>query len=209
MQYRTNQRARLEAETIAKAEAPAQPIGGAIDSTQNHVYFYRDIADDTCLSLMKTLREVDNGLTYDRFAYNLPDDYPRIPIYLHIQSPGGDAFAAMAAADYIQTLKSPVYSIVEGYAASGATIISAACEKRFITPNGFMLIHQLWGLAWGSYEEMKDNMRMRDMLMQKIIAFYEAHSDMQRETIVEALKHDYWMDANMAIEAGLVDEVWR
>mgnify|MGYP001600942855 CR=1 FL=1 len=194
----------------ATAETPApQTLGASVDSTQNHVYFYRDINADTCLSLMKALREVDTGLYYDRMAYNLPDDYPHIPIYLHIQSDGGDAFASLQLADYIKTLKSPVYSIVEGCACSGATIVSAACEKRYITPNAFLMIHQVSSFAWGTYEQFKDEVKLLDMIMQKLTAFYQQHSDMTPETIAEALKHDTWMDAQMAIDAGLVDEVWQ
>lgn len=72
-----------------------------------------------------------------------------IPIYLHINSFGGSLYDAYAAVDTIKNLRVPVYSIIEGCAASAGTIISVVCTKRFIGKNAHMLIHQLSSSMWG------------------------------------------------------------
>ena len=48
-----------------------------------------------------------------------------------------------------------VISIVEGCAASAATIISMVRHKRYATPNAFMSIHHLSSGACGKYKETK------------------------------------------------------
>ena len=82
-----------------------------------------------------------------------------IPIKLHIQSDGGEVFAAFSAVDTIQKCKVPVETIIEGCAASAATIISVAGSRRFITPYSHMLIHQISSGFWGKMHEFEDEMK--------------------------------------------------
>ena len=94
----------------------------------NRIYLYSHINRETSLQLMKDLHELSHSPVIAT---------TEIPIQLHIQSEGGELFSAFAIADYIRGRGSetPVHSIIEGYCASAATIISMACHKRFITKN--------------------------------------------------------------------------
>ena len=79
----------------------------------------------------------------ERFVYRTSFDLniKNIPIYLHINSFGGSLYDAYAALDTIKNLRVPIYSVIEGCAASAGTIISVVCNKRFIGENAHMLIH--------------------------------------------------------------------
>ena len=46
--------------------------------------------------------------------------------------------------------------------------MSIVCNKRQITNNSCMLIHQLSGHMWGKFSEMQDDMKNSEMLMKKI-----------------------------------------
>jgi len=100
-----------------------------------------------------------------------------------------------------------VHSIIEGVAASAATLISMACQLRYITPSSFMLIHQLSALSWGTYEEAQDEKRLLDMMMDKMTAFYVAHSVATKKQIRRILRRDSWLDAEEVLSLGFVDEV--
>ena len=143
-----------------------------VESFDNHIYFYAEVNTDRCLDLIKKIREAYNSLRTQKESRMLPKEYLNTPIWLHIQSPGGDLFSGLNMADQFKTIASPIYSIVEGYCASAATLISMSCNRKFITPNSFMLIHQLWSIAWGKYEELKDDMHLSDMLMESLRDFY-------------------------------------
>ena len=69
---------------------------------------------------------------------------------------GGSVFAGLSIIDTIISNPIPVVSIVEGSAASAATLISVVCSERQIRPNSFMLIHQMSSGFWGKMEEIKD-----------------------------------------------------
>jgi ATP-dependent protease ClpP protease subunit len=79
--------------------------------------------------------------------------------------------------------KIPFVSIIEGCAASAATIISMVCHKRYCTSNSFMLIHQLSSGASGKYEEMKDDFMNDTKLMELLYKLYLEHTTMDIKTI--------------------------
>lgn len=182
-----------------------------VETFDNHVYFYANVDTDRCLDLLKRLRQIDNELRTQKLSRMLPEDHPSVPIWLHIQSQGGELFTGFNVADQLSSIKTPIYSIVEGLCASAATLISMSCDKRYIMPSSFMLIHQisLWRFGAKTYEEMKDEMHLLDKAMNKLYEFYQEKSKIGVEEIQELLKRDTWFDANETILMGLADEIFN
>ena len=127
------------------------------------------------------------------------------PLFLKFR--GGSVFAGFAAVDYIRNSKVPVVSIIDGCAASAATIMSVVAEKRFMHKHSFMLIHQLSSGMWGNYESLKDEMQNCDLLMEKIKEIYDENTDIPKKTLTQILKRDLWFDADTCLKYGLVDEI--
>jgi len=175
--------------------------------TDNHIYFYDDVETETILSLNKNIKELNTSLKKEFIKYDKDMDYRKIPIYLHINSFGGELFSALSAVDTIINSECPVYTIIEGSAASAATFISMVGKKRFITKHSFMLIHQLQTGMWGKYEELKDEMENNEMFMNVIKNMYKEYTKLTDEQIESMLKKDIWFDASKSIEYGLVDEI--
>lgn len=195
------------APVLKAAEGPALTISSSAPASGNHIYFYEDVSVRSTLNLMRQVRECDLSLRQLQLNYNLGDT-PSIPIWLHIQSYGGDLLAALAVTDQLHKIKSPVHSIVEGPCCSAATLISMACTRRFITPNSYMLIHQFSSFVWGSYERFKDDMKLQDMLMEQLVSFYVKHSKLKPKAVQKILKHDSWFNAQQALDAHLVDAIY-
>ena len=72
-----------------------------VETSANHVYFYANVDTERCLALIKEVRDLDNTLRNERLTRNIPDGESQVPIWLHIQSNGGDLFAGLAAADQL------------------------------------------------------------------------------------------------------------
>ena len=178
-----------------------------VETINNHVYFYADVDSDRVLALLGELRRLDATLRNEHATRQLEGIAPLTPIWLHVQSGGGDLFAGFSAADQLQTIATPVYSIVEGYCASAATLISMACKRRFIQPNAFVLIHQLSSCMGGKYEEFRDEMRVLDMAMRRMVMFYAARSRLTPRQAYMLLRHDSWFGAQDCLRIGLVDEI--
>lgn len=193
-----------------KAAAPAASAAASVltvETVNNHVYFYSGVNTDRTLALVKAIRELDASLRNERITRAIPDDYPQTPIWLHVQSYGGDLHAGLGIADQLRGFETPLYSVVEGACCSAATLISMACTKRYILPRSFMLIHQFSSLAWGTYEQLKDELALQDMMMAQLTDFYVQRSKLTAKRVKEMLQHDTWCSAQQALEYGLVDEI--
>jgi ATP-dependent Clp protease protease subunit len=177
-----------------------------VETVDNHIYFYADVDSDRCLALIKEIREVDSELRVEHISRGL-EGQPLTPIWLHVNSYGGDLFAGFSLADQLSMIESPVYSIIEGICASAATLITMSCEKRYILPNSFMLIHQLSGFVWGTHEQFKDEMKLQNKAMERLVQFYADHSKSDVDKIRDMLQRDFWMDAEGCVAEGFVDEI--
>jgi len=176
----------------------------SLDKESNHIYFYTDVDQFSCLELNRKINDLNKELMQYAIEYEV--EPPNI--YLHINSFGGSLFAAFSTIDTIINSKIPIISIIEGCAASAATIISIVCHKRYCTTNSFMLIHQLSTGATGKYEEMKDDFLNDTKLMELLYKLYKDHTKMDIKLIKKVLKRDLWWESSECLTNGLVDEIW-
>ena len=176
-----------------------------IDRTNNHIYFYSEVNRDSIYELGELLKEIEEENMSLAFKMNIEP----IPIYLHINSYGGCIFSAFNAVDMIKACNVPVYSIIEGCAASAGTIISICAKKRFIRPNAYMLIHQLSSGCWGKMCEIEDEFTNLKEFMDNITNIYREHTSIPRKELNDLLKHDLWLNVDKCKKYKLVDEVWE
>ncbi len=170
---------------------------------RNRIYFYSEVNRPKNLELNKNIVTMANTL-YNR-GQSLSVDPGRI--FLHINSGGGSVFAGMSSVDYILNSKVPITTVIDGCAASAATIMSVVGHHRVMHKHAFMLIHQISSAMWGKFEDMKDDMKNSELLMETIIKIYEEHTRIPRSELKEILKRDIWWDAKTCLDYGLVDEI--
>lgn len=187
---------------VSRPSASAGGGGQTIRVIENNVYFYGDVTESNALDLNATLRAVDMKL---KSAATVLDVKPVIK--LHINSYGGSLFAGLATVDTIRSLNSEVHSIIDGAAASAATIISCSCNKRSIGKYSKMLIHQLSSGMYGKYNELEDDMENNKHLMETIKAIYKEYTKVPMKKLNEILKHDLWFDSKTCLDLGLVDKI--
>lgn len=171
----------------------------------NHIYFYKDIDSNSCVELNKTLDELTKFLLKQSIDFDCKPNN----IFLHIKSNGGCVLSAFSIIDNILNSKIPVISIVEGAAASAATLISMVCHKRLIKYNAFMLIHQISSGSDGKYEELKDEIINDTKIMNKIYNLYLKYTNINMNSIKTSLKHDIWWDSDECLKYGIVDEIYK
>ena len=175
-----------------------------VETTNNRIYYYSEVSRQKILVLNKNLKTLNDNLLNQAQLLDLKEP---ANIYLHVNSFGGSVFAGLAAVDYVKSCEVPVITIVEGCAASAATLFSVVGAHRQIRNNSFMLIHQISSGMWGKYEELKDSIDNCDLFMQIIKVIYNEHTKIPKKKLNEILKHDLWFDAETCLEYGLVDEI--
>ncbi len=134
------------------------------------------------------------------------------PIFMFINSPGGEVHSGFAIFDMIRFIKPPVYTIVTGLAASMGSIIALAVppDRRLAFPNAKVLIHQpsVGGIG-GTVTDIE--IHAKDLIETKnhIIELYTNETGQKREVIQKALDRDKWLSAEEAKEFGLVSKIIR
>jgi ATP-dependent Clp protease protease subunit len=134
---------------------------------------------------------------------------PERDINLYINCPGGLIYAGLAIYDTVQFLRAPVSTICVGMAASMGTVLLAAGTKgkRYALPNATIHIHQPVGGTQGQAVdieiEAKEILRLRD----KLNNILSQHTGQTLKKIVQDTDRNYYMDAQGAVEYGIVDEV--
>lgn len=176
---------------------------GSVKVLDNSVNFYADINSLTCAELNRILRELDVRMQHAKITMSDPEFDP--VIHLRIHSYGGDILAGLATVDVIRSLRTKVYTYVEGAAASAATIVSICGKKRFIGKNSFMLIHQLSAVCAGTFERLEDEQENNRRIMNSIKSLYKEYTKIPMKELDNILKRDIWFDAATCLKYGLVD----
>lgn len=176
---------------------------GIIHDINNEIYFYGPVSQRSCYELKNRLNELDVKSQIFHLQYKIKPP----PIHLHIQSQGGSLYHTLYVLDVIQNLKTPVYTYIDGFAASAATLISVVGKKRYMTKNSLMLIHQLSGTDSGKYNELQDQMTNMGVLMNIIGNIYLNHTKLKSAHLNYLLQKDLWLDAETCLGFGLVDEI--
>jgi ATP-dependent protease ClpP protease subunit len=132
------------------------------------------------------------------------------PLYLHITTHGGDLFASLLLADKIQHSAIPIYTVIEGYAMSGGTIMSVVGKKRYMTPHSYALIHQLNQTMFGryTYNELKDDHENVTLLMDDLKKLYTKHTKLTEKKLTEIFKHDNYRGYDYCLQHGIVDGIY-
>ena len=133
------------------------------------------------------------------------------PIYLYINSGGGEVNAGLLLYDVIQGMKAPIYMYCMGMAASMAAVILAGGQKgrRFILPHSKTMIHEplIGGGVGGSATSIKnisENILKTKALLNGILA---KHTGKTPEEIDEATSCDHYMDAEESLAFGICDAI--
>lgn len=139
----------------------------------------------------------------------LEAENPEKDIHLYINSPGGSVTAGMSIYDTMQFIKPKVNTICIGQACSMGAFLLAAGEpgKRYCLPNSSVMIHQPSGGAQGQATDIliqAENIKATKDRLNGILA---RHTGKPVETVAEDTERDNFMNAEKALEYGLIDEV--
>tara|TARA_B100000674_G_C37773722_1_gene883799 strand:+ start:345 stop:1007 length:663 start_codon:yes stop_codon:yes gene_type:complete len=176
-----------------------------IECEENHIYFYCPVGDREALELNRLIRRLDIEMKYLQNRLGCGE----VPIHLHIHSPGGSVFSGLAIYDAIKSSSTPVYTYVEGSAASAATLIACAGEKghRHMGKSSFMLVHQPH-LEWsGKLDDFRDEVENQKELYDRLIKIYLENTNFKKKELTELLEHELWLNPEKCLEKGLVDKV--
>ena len=199
---------------------PASPFGPAspIISIKNHIYFYENVETAITRALFSTMHEVAMNIIDTAIENN----FPIIPIHLHINSTGGlvsDALAIVQGIEDIQEgrihqvggipIKIPVYTYIEGEADSAASLIACVGTKRFCSRHALSLIHDVRQIGGGikKIDDIQTEAANLQMIKDKFYEIYMEHSKLTKEELQKICEKEDYSTPQQLMEFGLVDQI--
>ena len=188
---------RLIAELVDAVRAQLRKEAG---ERLRDVYLIGDIEKDTARSCIERLRELAAA-----------DDKP---ITLFINSAGGNVTDGLALHDVIRHIISrgiQVRIIVQGMAYSmGSIVLQAASDgQRFAFPHSWIMIHEpaKWA-GWQSTSAAAQHLERLKQMQDQIYRILSSRSGKPlRQIIRDTKRTDFYLDAQGALEYGLIDAV--
>lgn len=131
------------------------------------------------------------------------------PVKVFIDSPGGDVDAGFAIFDMMRFITPDVYTIGMGLVASAGALVLLASpkEQRLALPNSHYLIHQPLSGMRGVATEIEIHARELEKMRQKLNRLISEESGKDLEQVELDTDRDYWLDADSALEYGLVSRI--
>lgn len=133
------------------------------------------------------------------------------PIYLYINSPGGEVNSGFSIYDTIRFISAPVTIVNVGLCASIATVINVSVpkERRFGLPNSQYLIHQpsIHGTIQGSASDIEIHAESILESKERANRVLAEACGQNFDKVARDTERDYWMGASEAVEYGLIGKV--
>jgi ATP-dependent Clp protease protease subunit len=138
----------------------------------------------------------------------LSGDDPNRDIQIYINSPGGDVVAGLVMYDVMQHVKPDISTVCLNASSMASVLLAAGTKgKRYILPNGEVMIHQGSGGFQGTTPDMEIHMRRQLGLIDRLTHLLAEHTGQPFDKVKSDSARDYYMSAGEALEYGIVDEI--
>lgn len=126
-------------------------------------------------------------------------------IRLHVNSPGGEVWDAMAIVNQLRAHKARTVAIVDGIAASAASIIAVSCDETLMGVGAQMMIHDAWNIAIGNEQAMLNMAARLGKDSDSLAQLYARKAGGDAADWRDLMREETWFSADEAVEAGLAD----
>ncbi|MGB3484014.1 MAG: head maturation protease, ClpP-related [Mycobacterium sp.] len=195
----------MGARTFKSSKADSEPRGPW--------FTVKDLADDDTTAQIDIYDEIDWlwGVTSRDFRDQLkalPESVNTID--LHINSPGGDVYEALAIMNTLRQHKAKVVTTIDGYAASSAGFIAVgASDELVVSENAEIMAHLPWAVMIGDADEMRKMAEDLDRIGKNIASIFQARAGGKLDDWVAILTAETWWSADEAVAAGIADKVLK
>jgi ATP-dependent protease ClpP protease subunit len=156
-------------------------------------------------AVMTLMGAVGWDITPDGVSRALKDAGDK-PLTISLHSGGGDALAGIAIHNMLARHKGKKTVVIEGFAASAASLIAMAGDRIVMPANAFMMIHEVWGGAMGDAEQMRGTADLLDSISAAYRSTYAKRSGLEEDEVAALMRAETWFTAAEAVAKGLATE---
>ena len=130
-------------------------------------------------------------------------------ITMHIDSPGGSVKSGLSMVDLMSYIKSDIRTVNTGMAASMGSILLGAGTKGKRSSLRFskVMLHQSSGGFSGNIQDAEIDMIQWKEYNKILFELLGEYCGKKPEQVMEDATRDFWLNADAAVEYGIIDEV--
>lgn len=126
---------------------------------------------------------------------------------IHLHSGGGHVVAAMAIYTQLANHEGKKTIIIDGLAASAATVIAMAGDEVRMSESGIFMIHNASGISLGNASQMRKDADRVEKMSNIALELYANKTGKSQDEIKQMMDDETWMTAKEAKELGFIDSV--
>lgn len=159
------------------------------------------------VSLYGVIGDDWGGVTADQVRQTLNQIGTKPAIELRIHSEGGSYFEGVAIHSLLKSRKGPVNVVIDGLAASAASLVAMAGKTIEMAKHSWMMIHEARMGVYGTASELMNYSKQLGTINEQISDIYTARWSGSAEELQAAIAAETWFTAEEAITSGLADSV--
>lgn len=130
-------------------------------------------------------------------------------VTVRIHSGGGSVYEGLAIYDLMRSSDSNITVIVEGMAASMASVIALGGDVIKMTENAFFMMHAPSSGCWGDKTAMQSSADQLVQAENRLVEIYKERTEADENVILDWMKpnQDTWIDSTKCLEMKICDEV--
>lgn len=139
------------------------------------------------------------GITAQSVTDAMKEFTPKSEVDIFINSPGGSVFEGIAIYNILRRWDGKKTVHIDGIAASIASVVAMSGDSIEIADNGMVMIHDPWGVAFGTAADMRKTADSIDKVRDVILATYVSRTGGKSAEISAWMTAETWMTADEAM----------
>lgn len=138
-------------------------------------------------------------------AYNGKD------VTVRINSPGGSITDGLAIYNLLNQYEGNVTCIVDGLAASMASVVAMAADDLQMPKGSFLMIHNPWTMSAGDSKQLRKDADVLENMRETLAKIYSFKTEKDIDEVYGVMDAETWIDGETAVAEGwantLVDDM--
>ena len=179
----------------------------SVSEDEGEITLYGDVMSQQPIDWWTGEPEPGLYITPEGFMEDLAAVKDKAHITVKLNSCGGDLYTGIAIHNALKALSGDVNVVVEGIAASAASVIMCAGDTVTVYPGSLIMIHGVSVMLWDSLniQDMKQLIKGMDASERAVAEIYDGKTGLGVDTLRSMMTKETWMTGREALDKGFAD----
>lgn len=179
----------------------------SVSDDEGEITLYGDVMSQQPVDWWTGEPEPGLYITPEGFMEDLAAVKDKSRITVKLNSCGGDLYTGIAIHNALKALSGEVNVVVEGIAASAASVIMCAGDTVTVYPGSLVMIHGVSVMLWDylNIQDMKQLMKGMDASERAVAEIYNAKTGIAVDTLRSMMTKETWLTGREALDKGFAD----